>query len=104
MNYNLKSLKDLLASENLSQKDEINDLIYDIDNDIDELDSTISDFEDNVKDCECCDELEKIEGFIDPSKIESDILQLEASFQLKLISEETYKYCSTILHNYINRR
>ena len=106
MNSSLIKLRDLLEEKVVADEE---DLIGQLEDDFCELTGTISDLEDQVNDlenettpdCDSCDKLEATEGFVDPVLLHSDLLQLEASYTLKQISEETYLYCKNVLNKYV---
>ena len=95
MNYNLKLLKNRLDSLEV----DYGDYIDDIDSDISELEDIIGEYEcTDTPDCDFCD---KCVRNIDPDQFYLDLHMLEAQYTLKEISDETHKYCKSLLDNYI---
>ena len=83
------SLIGILDNEITKLNDRIDDLEFDIE--------TSDDYEDDM-DCDRCD---RYVDYIDPNLLHSDLLQLEAKYQLREVSEETYNYCKNILEKYV---
>lgn len=90
-NTNLLELRNLLDDNCVDFC--YSDLIEAIDDDFTELADELEDID--------CDSCIKCAGYVDPQDLHSDLIQLDASYALKQVSEETYLYCKNILEQYV---